>query len=281
MKRLIINLVLVIALICFCFSAYKLGSYAWHTRQTKQMSSELSGLVLADSDTITVSSDSSDQETGTDSAQAARDAMMKKYGKLYERNSDFAGWLSIEGTDVSYPVMQTPDEPEKYLERNFDGDFDYHGTLFADARCSLDPETISTDTIIYGHHMKDGTMFGSFPDFEDADYCRAHSRITFDTLSRPGTYRLFAVVLDQVPEEGSEHEKDIYYNFIDAEDEAAFDTYLENLQSYAVYYDVEQAPLFGDEILTLSTCNYHTDDGRLALIAVRTDQYKNPRQVTK
>jgi sortase B len=120
--------------------------------------------------------------------------------------------------------------------------------------------------------MKDGTMFGSFPDFENADYCREHSQITFDTLYRPGSYRLFAVVLDQVPVEGSEHEKDIYYNFIDAEDEAAFDTYLENLQNYAIYYDAEHAPLFGDEILTLSTCNYHTDDGRLALIAVRTDQ---------
>ena len=273
MKRLIFNLILVIALICFCFSAYKLGTYAWHAYQTKQMSSELSDLVHADSDsdTITISSDSSAQDAAVDSAQAARNAMMKKYGKLYERNSDFIGWLSIEGTDISYPVMQTPDEPEKYLEMNFDGDFDYHGTLFVDARCILDPETVSTDTIVYGHHMKDGTMFGSFPDFEDADYCRNHSTITFDTLYRPGTYRLFAVILDQAAEVGSAHEKDIYYNFIDAEDEKALHQYLNHIHAAAVYYDEENAPEFGDEILTLSTCNYHTEDGRLALIAVRLD----------
>lgn len=274
MKRLIFNLILVIALICFCFSAYKLGSYAWHTHQTKQMSSELSGLVVdADSaaDSLTVSADSADQGSGTDSdsPQDMRAAMMGKYGKLYERNSDFIGWLSIEGTDISYPVMQTPNEPEKYLEMNFDGNFDYHGTLFVDARCSLDPENVSTDTIIYGHHMKDGTMFGSFPDFEDADYCQNHSTITFDTLYRPGTYRLFAVILDQAAEIGSAHEKDIYYNFIDAEDKTALETYLENMQKAAVYYDEEHVPKFGDEILTLSTCNYHVTDGRLALIAVR------------
>ena len=165
--------------------------------------------------------------------------------------------------------MQTPDEPEKYLEMNFEGNFDYHGTLFADARCSLDPENISTDTIIYGHHMKDRTMFGSLPDFEDDSYCREHSLITFDTLYRPGTYRLFAVILDQAAEIGSEHEGDIYYNFIDAADETALQTYLENMKEAAVYYDTENEPKFGDEILTLSTCNYHVTDGRLALIAVR------------
>ena len=278
MKKILLNIILVIALICFCYSGYKLGTYWWHARQTVQMKDELANLVKDDAaaDTITV--------TGSDEASVApssasdpaskedlRAAMMEKYGALYDRNSDFIGWLSIDGTDISYPVMQTPDEPERYLEMDFDGNFDYHGTLFVDARCSLDPETVSTDTIIYGHHMKDGTMFGSLPSYEDAGYCQDHAIIHFDTLDRPGTYRLFAVILDQAAEVGSDHEEDIYYNFIDAEDEAALAAYLENMQKAAVYYDDENAPKFGDEILTLSTCNYHVTDGRLALIAVRVE----------
>lgn len=272
LKKTILNIIFVIALICFCFSAYKLGTYWWHARQTVQMSNELAGLVN-DTDNVVVDSPAASSDSGSDkqSRQDMRDAMMKKYGELYNRNSDFIGWLSIEGTDISYPVMQTPDEPEKYLEMNFDGDFDYHGTLFADARCRLDPENVSTDTIIYGHHMKDRTMFGSLPDFENADYCKEHNMIRFDTLYRPGTYRIFAVILDQAAEIGSDHVKDIYYNFIDAEDEASLREYLDHMYAAAVYYDPENEPKFGDEILTLSTCNYHVTDGRLALIAVRVD----------
>ncbi len=270
MKKTLLNIIFVVAIICFCFSAYKLGTYWWHARQTVQMSNELAGLVNNNA-VVDTPAASSDSGSDTQSPPDARDSMMAKYGELYNRNNDFIGWLTIEGTDISYPVMQTPDEPEKYLEMNFDGNFDYHGTLFVDARCSLDPENVSTDTIIYGHHMKDGTMFGSLPDFEDADYCRDHSLIRFDTLYRPGTYRIFAVILDQAAEIGSDHEGDIYYNFIDAADETALQTYLENMQEAAVYYDTEYEPKFGDEILTLSTCNYHVTDGRLALIAVRMD----------
>ena len=93
--------------------------------------------------------------------------------------------------------------------------------------------------------------------------------IGFGSMSGRKMNRLFAVILDQAAEIGSEHEGDIYYNFIDAADETALQTYLENMKEAAVYYDTENEPKFGDEILTLSTCNYHVTDGRLALIAVR------------
>ena len=225
------------------------------------MSRELSALII-DMETPAV--------VPTDKAVSKSDSekMMEKYGKLYNRNNDFIGWLDIEGTDIHYPVMQTVDEPEKYLELSFDLQPDYAGTLFVDARCDLIPDHISTDTIIYGHHMKNGTMFGTLPSFEDPDYCRDHSVIRFDTIYRSGTYQLFAVILSQVAEDDSVTEE-AYYNFINAEEESSLENYLHSIRRCSVFYDESYEPQYGDEILTLSTCSYHTGNGRLALIAVR------------
>ena len=105
MKKTILNIILVIALICFCFSAYKLGTYWWHARQTVQLSNELAGLVN-DNDNVVVNipAASSDPGSDTQAQPDARDSMMAKYGELYHRNNDFIGWLTIEGTDISYPV---------------------------------------------------------------------------------------------------------------------------------------------------------------------------------
>lgn len=262
MRKKLRKLLLIIALLGFCLSTFHLAKYMWHTIKTTEMSHELSALII---DTETPAVAPTDQAV----SQTEREDMMKKYSQLYNKNKDFIGWLDIEGTDIHYPVVQSVDEPEKYLELNFDLQPDYAGTLFVDARCDLTPDHISTDTIIYGHHMKNGTMFGTLPNFEDSDYCRDHSIIRFDTIYRPGTYQLFAVILSQVAEEDSVTGEEVYYDFINAEEESSLENYLYSIRKCSVFYDESYEPQYGDEILTLSTCSYHTENGRLALIAVR------------
>ena len=262
MRKKLRFILLVIALLVFCLSTFHLAKDTWQTIKTAETSRNLSALII-DTETPPV--------VPTDKVVSKSDSekMMEKYGKLYNRNNDFIGWLDIDGTDIHYPVMQSVAEPEKYLELNFDLQPDYAGTLFVDARCDLVPGHISTDTIIYGHHMKNGTMFGTLSRFEDPDFCRDHCIIRFDTVYRPGTSRLFAVIMSQVPEDDPSQEEDMYYNFINAKNESSLENYLKNIQQCSVYYDKSCEPHFGDEILTLSTCNYHTENGRLALIAVR------------
>lgn len=262
MRKKLRNIFMVIALLVFCLGTFHLTKYAWQTTKTTELNNELSTLIIDTETPAVVPTDNADQE-------AATEDMMNKYGELYHRNNDFVGWLDIAETDIHYPVMQTVAEPEKYLELNFDLQPDYAGTLFVDARCDLVPGHISADTIIYGHHMKNGTMFGTLPSFEDPDFCRDHCIIRFDTIYRPGTYHLFAVIMSQVPEDDPSQEEDMYYNFINAKNESSLENYLKNIQQCSVYYDKSCEPHFGDEILTLSTCNYHTENGRLALIAVR------------
>ena len=262
MRKKLRFILLVIALLVFCLSTFHLAKDTWQTIKTTEISHKLSALII-DTETPAV--------VPTDKTVSKSDGekMMEKYGKLYNRNNDFIGWLDIDGTNIHYPVMQSVLEPEKYLELNFDLQPDYAGTLFVDARCDLIPDHISTNTIIYGHHMKNGTMFGTLPNFEDPDYCRDHSSIRFDTIYRPGTYHLFAVILTQVPEDDPSQEEGMYYNFINAENESSLESYLQSVRKYTVFYDKSYEPQYGDEVLTLSTCNYHTENGRLALIAVR------------
>ena len=91
----------------------------------------------------------------TESEPAEQSAAERNIQALIAENADCIGWLSIDGTNISYPVMHTPSNPQKYLRRNFYGRYSQSGVPFLDGRCDLQ----STNLIIYGHNMKNGTMF--------------------------------------------------------------------------------------------------------------------------
>lgn len=256
-------ILLLAAVICFCWSAFHLGRYAWQTWTTQKNLNALSQEI--NTDAVRVSVPDENELSSEEQAAIESEQMMNKYGTLYEQNPDFIGWLSIEGTKINYPVMHTPDNPQYYLRKNFNGDYDIGGMLFADYRCSFDPA--STDIIIYGHHMNNGTMFGPLMDFKETDYLESHRTITFDTLYRPGTYQIFAAFLSAAYDDDSDAFK--YYDFIQAGSEEEFQEYLDNIKALSLYYDEANAPVFGDEFITLSTCDYTQEDGRFAVLAKR------------
>lgn len=82
-----------------------------------------------------------------------------------------AGWITIEGTPVNYPVMFTPDQPDFYLKHGFDKEYSAYGVPFVGENCTLSPR--SDNLIIYGHHMKNGTMFAALADYENKDFTRS------------------------------------------------------------------------------------------------------------
>lgn len=98
---------------------------------------------------------------------------------LFEQNSECIGWLCIPDTAVNYPVMHTPRNPQKYLRMNFYGKYSQSGIPFLDYRCSLD----SGDLLIYGHNMKNGTMFGELKSYTDPAFCADHPIIEFQTAN--------------------------------------------------------------------------------------------------
>lgn len=193
---------------------------------------------------------------------AAEPVVLPEYEAILAENQDFGGWITIEGTKVDYPVMLTKSDADYYLTRNFNGQSDINGTLFMDARTNL--EQRSTNIIVYGHNMKSGEMFGGLKKYLDEDYWLEHKKISFDTIYEKGTYEIFAVCLAQVQYRDAAGFR--YYDFIQADSEEDFREFLDHIKQLSVF-TVTDEPTYGDELLTLSTCNNYVEDGRLFLVA--------------
>jgi sortase B len=100
------------------------------------------------------------------------------------------GWIAIDGTGINYPVMQTLDNPEFYLKHNFEKEPSNYGVPFVDAKCDvLYP---GDNTLVYGHHMKNGTMFSPLENYKSKTFWQEHRYIRFDTLAGFGTYEIIA-----------------------------------------------------------------------------------------
>ena len=177
---------------------------------------------------------------------------------MTKENPDCVGWLSIADTPVDYPVMYTPDEPQRYLRKDFYGDYSHSGTPFLDERCTLDGGSL----IIYGHNMKNDAMFSALTQYVDTGYLREHLLLEFETAAGCEYYRIFAVALVAPTDE--------WYDSPVA-DAAELDALRQRLAEQALY-DTGCAPLPGAQLLTLSTCYYGgSGDERLLVVAYREE----------
>ena len=118
-----------------------------------------------------------DAETETSAEPTEQPAAERNIQALIAENADCIGWLSIDGTNISYPVMHTPSDPQKYLRRNFYGKYSQSGVPFIDGRCDLQ----STNLIIYGHNMRNGAMFSNLKKYVDREFLNAHRTVKFET----------------------------------------------------------------------------------------------------
>ena len=190
--------------------------------------------------------------------------ILLEYAPLYEMNPDMAGWLTIDGTKINYPVMHTPGRTDYYLQRNFSGEYSAWGCIYAREECDLDLP--SDNVTLYGHNMKDGSMFAGLNAYTSREFWEEHRYIRFDTLKAHRTYAIFAVFTTTASEgEGFE-----YHEFIDAADEMEFDTFIAKCLSLSLY-GTDIVPSYGDKIICLSTCEYTQTNGRLVVAAVQID----------
>ncbi len=196
-------------------------------------------------------------------ASASIPDVLPEYEALYAENSDTIGWLKIDGTGIDNVVMYAPDEIDKYLHTDFYGSYSYRGCLFVDEYCDI----LSSDNIIiYGHNMKDYSMFGSLMYYVSEDFYRQHRLISFDTIYEKQSYEIVAAIKTAlVSENGGGGNVFKYYEYTGSSDEK-FDEYVKFIEENRLYdTDAELSP--GDKLLTLSTCAYHTDDGRFIVVA--------------
>lgn len=208
--------------------------------------------------------------------QQEEPVIVPEYQELYEQNQDFIGWLRIEGTNINYPVMQTPQDEEYYLYRDFYGEENQNGCLIMDTDSNVgvgdrkheyqNGSVPSTNLIIHGHTMKSGEMFGDLDLYADETYGLEHSIICFDSLYEHREYELIAVFYSQVFYENQDVFK--YYKFFQADTGEEFDDWYDNIKQLSLY-DTGVTAEFGDEFITLSCCAYHVEDGRFVVVARR------------
>lgn len=193
-------------------------------------------------------------------ADPSGDNYISPYLPLKEQNEDFFGWLSIEGTAINYPVMYTPDDPQYYLRRAFDKSNSLSGVPFLDATCSAE----RGNYLIYGHNMSNGTMFADLLSYADQKFWEEHPDIQFDTLDETGSYSILAAFYSEIYPDEAEGFR--YYQYTDLRDAEDFDAYISQVKRAALY-DTGITAEYGDILLTLSTCSYHTSNGRFVVVA--------------
>lgn len=188
--------------------------------------------------------------------------MMEDMASLYAQNPDLIGWIKIEDTKIDYPVMYTPEDPEKYIHMNFEGKRNAYGLPFIDAICSMDPE--SQNLIIYAHNMNNGTMFAGLLDYEKEEFWKEHPIIEFNTLYEKRQYEVIAAFRDRVYFSYEMVFK--FYQFVDAIDEADLKR-AEQAYKEKAYYDTGFELEMDDNLITLVTCDHYQDYGRFVVIA--------------
>lgn len=193
--------------------------------------------------------------------------ILPEYAELYTQNSDMVGWITVEDTKINYPVMQSKDEPDFYLKHGFDKAYSDYGCPYVQENCDvLKP---SDNLIIYGHHMKDGSMFAGLMEYTDRDFWEQHKRICFNTLTDIQEYEVVAVFKTFVYSDSPDSFK--YYHFVDAENEDDFNAYIEKCKSLALY-DTGITAEYGDKLISLSTCEYSRTNGRLVVVAKKVTE---------
>lgn len=271
LKRCFRILLLLIVLICLVQVGRERYLSVRHQRQQEQLRNAYrAGSSQENTASKPVLADSLDKMT-SEQVQTAQESlheqmpsepqMLEKFKELYEQNNELVGWLSIEGMEIDFPVMQCMDD-EYYLKHDFFKKEDKHGVPYVRARADVNAP--STNFIIYGHNMFDGSMFAPLEGYQKESFYREHPIISFDTLYEERTYEIVAVFLSKVYMENEDVFK--YYQFYQANTEGEFSYFYENIKDLALY-DTGVTAEFGDTFLTLSTCSYHTEDGRLAVVA--------------
>ena len=186
--------------------------------------------------------------------------ILPRFLELYQKNPDLAGWLTIPGTRIDYPVMYSPDEPERYLHANFDAAYSFAGLPFLDAAC----DTESGNRIIYAHNMLDGSMFRTLLKYQQKDFWQRNPVISFNTLYEEQEYEVVAAFYDKVYKKSDTNFK--FYQFYDTSDQSSFDEAMAYYREHALY-DTGVTAQCGDLFLTLVTCAYQTENGRFVVVA--------------
>ena len=275
-SRVIYIAVLVLLIGVFLFSAGYLAVYYWHSHQSQGTYNELQALKgdytrpPLNVTPVDPSGDSAAPTTEphnpyvtvTDPETGKEVELLPQFAELYQLNNDLVGWITVPGTNIDYPVVQRKETVDYYLRRDYHGKYDSHGCIYVREACDVNAP--SDNITIYGHRMKDNTMFGHLAKYEKKSFWEENQFIYFDTLTEFHTYQIISVFTTTA----SVGEGFQYHTFVDAASPEDMTKYMNSCKANALY-DTGLTAEYGDKLITLSTCEYTHENGRLVIVAKR------------
>lgn len=191
---------------------------------------------------------------------------MLQLEELQKENNEIIGWLEIEDTNINLPVCQTTDN-DFYLTHNYKKEKSKGGSLFLDK--NFDLINGSSNYLIYGHRNTQGLMFEDLLKYSKEDFYNNHKTIKFTTNKDDSVYEIMSVFYSRVY---YKNEKNVfrYYYFVNANNEEEYKDFVNNCKKSSIYNTGVTAN-YGDQLLTLSTCEYSQEDGRFVVVAKKVN----------
>lgn len=250
----IFRLISIVALLAVLGISYLLFQNAKQTKETQDLNVQL----------VEMRQEAETEEDNTDWSKGMLDI-----------NSDYKGWLTIYGTQISEPVVQG-ETNETYLRTNINGEHAEAGTLFLDETTDL---TQDGNLIIYGHKMNDGTMFGTLDKFEDEEFFDNNGTVCWESEKGKEYYQIFALlVLPGYSTDPNFIDLQAWNNVLDEEQTADM---LNTIADRASIFRGESFNLEKDKYLFLVTCDYSINNGRLVLVGRRLSKKSETEEASE
>lgn len=252
LKQIIIKVFFLVSLITLIVSAGYLTNYF--------LSSKHQDNIIEDSRKIWHSTSVNSTVNSAEPEPSINEIMLKE-------NSDFKGWITISGTKIDNPIYQTSDN-EFYLTHNQKKQKSVYGALFFDCNNTVTEALTDKNLIVYGHHMKNGSMFANLVKYKSLSFYKEHPTIEFSTLYKKSTYKIYAAfVLNASKADDNGYIYNISrQNFINEDDFNSWTAEAFERSLINTGVDVE----LDDNIITLVTCTYDFDDARFIVMARET-----------
>ena len=274
-KVLYYGLLIIFSLVFICSAVY-IGKYVWGSLEAAGEYGDLQDQYSAPTrPTITEATQQTESTENTEPSvtetvpptevtEPLGPVILEELQPFYEKNKHLVGWISVPNTKINYPVLQSPERPDYYLNHTFEGKWSSWGAIYVRETCDVFKP--SDNLTIYGHHMKDGSMFSGLDNYRMKDFWEENQYIYFDTLYERHTYQVIATFKTSA----NYGEGFSYHLYEDFASEEEFDYFLSNIKELSkYYYENDVSAQYGDKFITLSTCEYTLDNGRLVVVAKR------------
>lgn len=258
-KNIIFIVLIIICAIAFVTSGFVLGKYYYGAYKTKTQLNDLSDLHKSGEKYVEKTVKGKKNKKGKKKKEVKK---VVDFSALLKQNEDIIGWIQIPDSPIDYPIMYTEKDDKYYLHRNFKKQYDANGLPYIKKGSNLNEH--KGNTIVYGHHMRSGMMFAELLKYKEEKYYKKHQTVYVDLMKECRTYKVVGAFYSRVYKKKEKAVK--YYNYFGNLDKKQFKEYKKLIEDNALYKTGEKLT-YGDNLISLVTCSYHTNNGRFVVVA--------------